>query len=93
MTPTPEMTIARLTTERDHAMNQADRWRDLCEKATAALVGADAEIARLRAKVAATAGCIVLNGWWCLPCDSWNGEEHSKRTECRSCGRPKAVRP
>lgn len=34
---------------------------------------------------------LVFKGWWCMAgrCSQFNGEEHSPRTECRSCGTPK----
>lgn len=31
---------------------------------------------------------LVIRGWWCI-CHIFNGEEHSKRIVCRSCGREK----
>jgi len=53
---------------------------------------AEADAARLTTKVAELTSGIVIRGWWCLPCSSFNGEEHSKRHDCRSCGRPKTAR-
>lgn len=32
---------------------------------------------------------ILLPGWQCSHCGSFNGEAKEKRTECRSCGAPK----
>lgn len=62
MGPTDAMTIARLTRERDHAVGLADSRGTLLEQTAAALKGADAEIARLRARAAAPR-------WWCMACD------------------------
>lgn len=60
----------------------------------------DATIARLtqenNALLEANAG-ITLPGWHCLAsingvsCDTFNGEMHSKRADCRHCGAQKPI--
>ncbi len=88
-----EAECARVTPERDEAVQrmgaaaQTEDWHEL----RAALAASEAAVARLRAQVASLSSGIAIRGWWCLPCDSFNGEEHSLRTECRSCGRAKAA--
>jgi hypothetical protein len=37
-------------------------------------------------------GGIILKGWWCLYCDTFNGEEKELRVECRHCRSDKKVR-
>lgn len=50
-------------------------------------------VVTLRARVAELeAGGIILRGWWCMYCDTFNGEEKEPRSECRHCGRDKKVR-
>ena len=64
-----------------------------------------AENARLTRELAEARDGIVLRGWWCDaqvtcgtggamgPCGTFNGIEHSPRTECRRCGAPKPAVP
>lgn len=47
-----------------------------------------AELDELRKRMAKALSGICINGWWC-PCETFNGEEHSPRTECRRCAQPK----
>lgn len=44
-----------------------------------------------RTMKAALAG-ILLKGWRCGKCQSFNGEEKELRSECRSCGEANGVR-
>lgn len=55
---------------------------------------AEADVARLTARIAELDAGISLRGWWCTSgiCHAWNGEEYSKRDACRRCGEPKSVR-
>lgn len=52
----------------------------------------DALIARQKQEIASLLEGINLPGWWCIasvngvPCDTFNGEAHSKRLDCRHCG-------
>ena len=54
------------------------------------LVEKDALIARLKdeLKVSALEG-LTVRGWFCMKCDIFNGEEHSKRDICRHCNTDK----
>jgi hypothetical protein len=52
-----------------------------------------AMIISLRAQVAELeAGGIIIKGWWCLYCDTFNGEEKELRADCRHCGKDKQVK-
>jgi hypothetical protein len=52
-----------------------------------------AMVVSLRARVAELeAGGIILKGWWCLYCDTFNGEEKEVRLDCRHCGRDKKAK-
>ncbi len=75
MTSTDATTIRRLRLERDHALEMTDRLRDHALKLAAALKGADAEIARLRARQ-------IAPRWWCMACDHLNAAPDA----CAICG-------
>lgn len=52
-----------------------------------------AMLVSLRARVVELeCGGIILKGWWCLYCDTFNGEEKEPRAECRHCGKEKRAR-
>ena len=53
------------------------------------IVEKDAIILRQNQELKVLLSSITLKGWWCMKCDIWNGEEHSKREECRHCGTKK----
>jgi hypothetical protein len=51
-----------------------------------------AELIEETRKLKAESGGLVLKGWWCI-CDMFNSSGKEDRTECRSCGKAKTVRP
>lgn len=53
----------------------------------------ETEGADLTRRLAASSGAIIFRGWWCLPCDSFNPEEHAAQDACRKCGLSKLARP
>ena len=81
--------IVRLTAERDNIRGIADRWRDLCEKATRAAKVAveraeasEADVIALRKKLAEKAS----GDWWCLSCDTLNGRGDAHCVRCSMKG-------
>jgi hypothetical protein len=49
-------------------------------------------ILTLRSRVAELeGGGIVIKGWWCFYCSTFNGEEKEIRQDCRHCGKDKKV--
>ena len=51
-----------------------------------------AMIISMRARIAELEGGIILKGWWCLYCDTFNSGEKEDLAECRHCGKEKKVR-
>ncbi len=72
-----ECALIETRLERDRALTEARLLR--------------AKIDQLELRVRELATGLSIRGWWCFACDIFNGEEHSKRTECRHCGLTKVV--
>ena len=52
-----------------------------------------AMIISMRARIKELEAGIVLKGWWCLYCDTFNSGEKEELKECRHCGKDKKARP